>query len=169
LEAPRCGSRNALHLQAPLVSGPFTDWGIQFDRDMTGNPFDASAYEGVAFWLRVGPDSRGTFRFNVADKYTWEKYRDPATNASICLGSTSIDQYLPGSSTEGCDQAGSFFLAGPEWRFYTLPFSEMRQAGWGKKEPYFDIWNIMAMGFLTGAGAWWDIWIDDVAWYRRKP
>jgi hypothetical protein len=167
----RCGSRYAMRVRGPLQNGPFTDWGLQFDRDMTGSPFDASAYEGISFWARVGPSSRGVLRFAAGDKYTWEKYVDPATGDSICLGKgrTSIDQYVDGGSTSGCDAAGIYFNVGPEWRFYTLPFSEMRQAGWGRKEPYFDVWGIMVMGFLTGAGAWWDIWIDDVAWYRRKP
>jgi hypothetical protein len=164
----RCGSRYAMRLRGPLRNGPFTDWGLQFNRDMTGTPFDGSAWEGVSFWARVGPASRSVMRFAAADQFTWEKYIDPASGDSICEGTTSIDQYVDGGSTEGCDQAGSFFTLGPDWRFYTLPFSEMRQAGWGKKEPYFDVWGIMAMGFLSNAGAWWDVWIDDVAWYRRE-
>jgi hypothetical protein len=169
----RCGSRFAMRIRAPLKNGPFTDWGVQFKRDMTGSPFDAGTpqYEGVSFWARVGPASRGNLRFSASDKFTWEKYVDPVTQTSVCLGQgrPTIDQYVDGGSTDGCDEAGTYFNVGPDWRFFALPFSEMRQAGWGKKEPYFDIWGIMGMGFLAGAGAWWDIWIDDVAWYRRKP
>jgi hypothetical protein len=169
----RCGSQYAMRLRGPLTNGPFTDWGMQFNRDMTGSPFDAGTpgWEGVSFWARVGPASRSVLRFAAADKYTWEKYINPDTGDSICVGKgrTSIDQYVDGGSTSGCDQAGSYFTLGPDWRFYALPFSEMRQAGWGMKEPFFDIWGIMAMGFLTNPGAWWDVWIDDIAWYRRNP
>ena len=115
-------------------------------------------------------ESRQSSRFAAADKFTWEKYVDPlpATPSVWARAGPRIDQYVDGGSTYGCDQAGVFFNVGPDWRFYTLPFSEMRQAGWGMKEPYFDIWGIMAMGFLTGAGAWWDIWIDDVGLVPEK-
>jgi hypothetical protein len=166
----RCGSRYSMRVRGPLTNGPFTDWGLQFKRDMTGSPFDASSYDGVAFWARIGPGSRGILRFSAADRFTWEKYVDPVTQTSVCLGQgrPTIDQYVDGGSTDGCDETGTYFNVSGDWRFYTLPFSEMRQAGWGKKEPYFDIWNLLGMGFLTNAGAWWDIWIDDIAWYRRK-
>jgi hypothetical protein len=166
----RCESRYAMRIRAPLKYGPFTDWGFKFEKDMSGSPVDASSYDGVAFWARVGPASRGTVRITAADKFTWDKYVDPETNESFCIGQgkNGIDQYVDGGSTDGCDQAGDYFDLGPDWRFYTLPFSEMRQAGWGKKEPYFDVWGIMALGFLTGPGAWWDVWIDDIAWYRRE-
>ncbi len=167
----RCGSRFAMRLRGPLQFGPFTDWGMTLGRQMVHNPFNAPAnnIEGVAFWARVGPASRGIVRFAVADQFTDQDYIDPSTGRAKCLSVTSIDQYVDGGSTSGCDQAGTYVTVGPDWKLFTLPLDEMRQAGWGAKAPFLDKWAILAMTFNLGPGAWWDIWIDDVAWYRRKP
>jgi hypothetical protein len=81
---------------------------------------------------------------------------------AFCQANTPLND-----TTQGCDKPNAFALLTTDWRFYALPFSEMRQAGWGKKQPYLDLTALMSVQFHFGAGQW-DVWIDDVAFYRRK-
>jgi hypothetical protein len=54
-----------------------------------------------------------------------------------------------------------------DWQYYTVPFSELRQGGFGKRAPYFNLKAIdtIALGFIVG---WADVYIDNVTFYRRK-
>jgi hypothetical protein len=54
-----------------------------------------------------------------------------------------------------------------DWQFYTLPFSELRQGGFGKMAPYLNLKAIdtVAFGFIVG---WADVYLDNVTFYRRK-
>jgi len=54
-----------------------------------------------------------------------------------------------------------------DWQLYTLPFSELRQGGFGKTAPYLNLKAIdtIAFGFIVG---WADVYIDNVTFYRRK-
>lgn len=67
-----CGSGGVLR----IWGGKFTGWGGGLGsgyfqatpgQAMVG-PFDASAYDGVAFWARRGPDGQATLRINVVDE-----------------------------------------------------------------------------------------------------
>ena len=68
---------------------------------------------------------------------------------------------------QGCDAFGSFIVMNNDWQFFALPFSEMRQEGWGKQAPFFDTQHISNLTFYYGVGVW-DIWIDDIAYYKRS-
>jgi len=55
-----------------------------------------------------------------------------------------------------------------DWHFYILPFSELRQGGYGKRAPYFNLKAIDTVAFTFIVG-WADVYIDNVSLYRRKP
>ncbi len=57
----------------------------------------------------------------------------------------------------------------PEWRFYFFPFSEMRQAGWGRVGKEFRTDRIKSISILTSAFQPINIMFDEVAFYRKKP
>lgn len=57
----------------------------------------------------------------------------------------------------------------PEWRFYFFPFSEMRQAGWGRVGKSFRTDRIKSVSILTSAFQPINIMFDEVAFYRTKP
>ena len=66
-----------------------------------------------------------------------------------------------------CDAFGTFTALNTNWQFFMMPFEEMRQAGWGKRAPFFDIQHISNLTFFYSQGIW-DIWIDDIAFYKRS-
>jgi hypothetical protein len=56
---------------------------------ISGAAIDASAWEGVSFWARRGPDSQAGFRVLVGDKYTdddisYRMYRDDPNTTRYC-------------------------------------------------------------------------------------
>jgi hypothetical protein len=75
-----CGSNGMLR----IWGGPFAGWGggvgSGYFKGATGTPqtqlgqFDASAYEGVSFWARRGPEGQTTLRVNVLDAEISEEF-----------------------------------------------------------------------------------------------
>jgi hypothetical protein len=116
---------------------------------------DFSDWDGVVVWARVGPGSSTNLRVRVSDERTDEK-------ACICSGYTNQND-----TSNGCDKFGKFFIADAAFRAYLLPFSEMQQGGWGLKSPGLDLSNLFEIVVEYGRGAW-DVWIDDIAFYRRR-
>jgi hypothetical protein len=54
-----------------------------------------------------------------------------------------------------------------DWKFYKIPFSELRQQQYGKPAPYLDLKTISTLSFIFTLG-WVDTYIDNVAFYRDK-
>gem|GEM_PF-3508153 len=54
-----------------------------------------------------------------------------------------------------------------DWVFYTVPFSDMRQGGYGKISPELDLKSVYSVTLQWGAGDS-DFYIDDVSFYRTK-
>jgi hypothetical protein len=152
----RCGSQYALH----LTTAKLIDWGANIGNNLAP-PFDGTEWEGISFWARRAPESRGTVRVELADKHTDGNYIDEKGSPPCLLEFERDDLKL------GCDRFGGYALVGPDWEFFKLPFSELRQAGWGVKAPEFDTAGLRTVTFLFPAGSW-DIWIDDVTFYRRR-
>jgi hypothetical protein len=55
----------------------------------------------------------------------------------------------------------------PDWKFYTIPFSELGQGSYGKPAPYFDLKSLYSVTFGFTVG-WIDAYFDNVTFYRRK-
>ena len=230
--------------------------------------WDVSAYEGVSFWARRGPDSFGTLLVTINDKYTSDDMNrqnetycrrivachsacqnympcqdsvapnditvgtddlppapvkrcfDPAVGMPLPppsqlpgMGSTDdlLDAIYPrcgntcnfrltypdpdfegkecrpytftsGESAEYCFNADepppsreercvdgftSSLQLTDQWKFYTVPFSEMRQGGYGKRAPEFDLKSVYSVTLGWGPGSV-DFYIDNVSLYRPK-
>lgn len=153
----RCGSTLAAHVELHRWINREGTLGRQFSPT---DPVDASEYEGVSFWLRIVPGSRSTFRISVPERFTDEKYEVDGEPACRFINPKEL-------TDNACDKFGRYFLATSDWQFFTIPFSEMRQNGFGKQAPYFDIANLMGLAFEYKQGQW-DYWIDDVGFYRKK-
>ncbi len=162
IQEPRCGSQYAMHIQG----GPMTRWGGVMGVQFAAPGIDASDWDGVAFWARVGPESRHPIRFEVSDKFTDDKVREEAKpdeeQAEACLSDAPRDQ-----TREGCDKFGVNRSLTTDWQFFAIPFEEMRQSGWGMQAPYLDKAGLRSLSFMYATGVW-DIWIDDLALFRRK-
>ena len=171
----RCGSTQAFH----VISGPFTKWGGQLGHAF-GTPLCATAYadcpadsvaipggpyDGVAFWARVVPGSGSSMRIQIGESHTDVKYPEPGDAGPPCVDNVGTE--IPNDTTQGCDSFGTFVTLNSDWQFFALPFEEMRQAGWGKRAPFFDIQHISNITFFYAQGVW-DIWIDDIYFYKRS-
>jgi hypothetical protein len=169
----RCGSQYAFH----VISGPFSKWGGQLGINFSppkcvalNCPSDSAAvaggpYDGISFWVRTAPGSGTAFRVQVGESHTDFKYPEPGDAGPPCVDNVGL--VSPNDTSGGCDSFGSYVELNPIWQFVTLPFEEMRQAGWGKRAPFFDIQHISNLTFFYGPGVW-DIWIDDIAFYKRS-
>jgi len=74
----------------------------------------------------------------------------------------------PAEPPEQCgDHWTSVVNLSNEWQFYTVPFNNMRQQGWAKRQAMLDLTSVSVVRF-TWDGGWIDYWIDDVKFYKRK-
>lgn len=73
----------------------------------------------------------------------------------------------PPESGERCgDHYGKFVNLTLDWKFYKIPFSELRQQGHGKPSPEMDLTTISNLLFVTSHG-WADFYLDNVSFYRE--
>ena len=152
----RCGSRYALHVE----SQHFYQWG-----GLIGLPFapalDAREYEGVAFWGRIRWGTRSTVRAGLLDPQTDATFIDPSTGEPRCQDNGTLDDL-----EDSCDPFGAFTVMTGDWQFFTVPFEEMRQRGFGHPARFIDLGALRRVSIEFGFGAW-DVWIDDISLYRR--
>jgi hypothetical protein len=55
----------------------------------------------------------------------------------------------------------------PDWKFHAIPFTQFRQAQFGKRAPYLDLKSLDTIAFGAVMG-WSDMYFDNVTFYRRK-
>jgi hypothetical protein len=74
----------------------------------------------------------------------------------------------------GCDKFGANRTMTGDWQFYSVDFLNVRQSGWGMpvmddqgNAAPLDSTDMRTLVFMWTTGTW-DVWIDDVAFYRRK-
>jgi hypothetical protein len=119
--------------------------------------FDTSTWEGIVFWGRVAPGSETSIRVRASDYLTDDK-------ACAC---NSYSQQ--NDASDGCDKFGVF----PEplngnFQARFASFAEMQQGGWGQPSERLQSSALYEIAFEYGRGAW-DLWVDDVGLYRRRP
>jgi hypothetical protein len=117
---------------------------------------DFSDWDGVMIWARKGPGSASGIRLRLGDERTDDK-------GCVCNPFTNEND-----TSDGCDKFGTYTTLDQDFRAYLFPFDEMQQGGWGLASPSLDGSNLysMAIEYMRGT---WNLWIDDVALYRRKP
>jgi len=141
------GSMYAAHFSGTLASGStvFAGYGLNFVNPK--GPYDATAYDGVTFFARRGPDSTGAVRLKVPDVNT-----DP--DGGVC--------------SECFNDFGSDLQLEEEWTQFVLPFETLSQSqGWGAPRPgSIDASQIYGLQFqVFSPGASFDIWVDDISFY----
>lgn len=174
----RCGdSHYGYHQQGENIAvctSPKTGrqgWGATLALTLNANPkdsgqalkaYDASAWDGIALWVRLGEARSGRAILVSA--------RDPFTSRPPA--SSNQEPYC--SSADGvpdakkCDPFGLAVLLEPEWRFVTVPFALMQQKGFGAPSPLGQLDASQLVGLELGFSAGdWDVWVDDIALYRE--
>ncbi len=136
---------------ARVFGGPFSVWGAGFGFGL-GNPYDAKAYTGVAFWGRSGGPPTG-LQIAFPD-------RDTALNGGLC------DPSLNGGN--GCyDHYSARRPLSPQWQRYEIRFTELVQLGFGRHGQSFDPSSLFEIQFLIPQNTKFDVWIDDVSFLTR--
>jgi hypothetical protein len=177
----RCGSSSrALHFigqNLAVCINPATKrqgWGatLQVTFNWTpsgqaGTPYDARAWDGVSFWIRRGAGPTGNALLAaVQDVFT---AAPPAPKGDGGVVYPMYCSVLPGDSdSKKCDPFGAAVLMTDAWHFVKLPFSQLQQKGFGVPAPTGRIDPAVLLGLQFGFSAGsWDLWLDDVAFYRE--
>ncbi|AUX29473.1 MULTISPECIES: carbohydrate binding domain-containing protein [Sorangium] len=150
IEPPRGGSLSAAHSEA---DDKFTSWGALFGFRLNSNQtetnpgvYDASEFRGITFFARADSGSSTKVLVDVVDVQTWNK-------GGIC-------------STQCDDHFNKIVTLTPCWTQYKIAFSELKQSGWGQAFAAVDLTKVWGIQFRFGARSGFNIWIDDVAFYR---
>ncbi len=179
IDGGRCGSTQALVIR----SRGHTDWGsLVGNWKIAQTAWEAAGYEGIAFWARAFGDSSATL---VLD--TWQT--SAAGTAGIAQpGEVCIVDCSAGSGTQAIDESGNILTqsyvspAGTcgnsfqytltvtdDWRLYVIPFEAFFQ----ERKPNMsasglDPSHINGFSFRMAKESGIELWLDDVALYRKK-
>jgi hypothetical protein len=121
---------------------------------LTYGLYDASAYDGIAFWARGTPSVEA--RIGTA-----------ATTSTKWGGTCTLDTPPVG---EGCVPHERSYEFNDEWVQYWLPFDPLDAAwggaGWGSI--VFDRTKLTNFQFRV-AGSPFDFWVDDISFFVGRP
>jgi hypothetical protein len=148
-----CGPNGSAYCAHVSGSG-FTDWGAGMGGDLNNDgsakgTYDASGYEGLAFWAK----GNGAVRVGFATSATV-----PEAGGGDCV---------PGAGDgEECENGhGKVYSLGSEWEQYLLPFDEAAQdETWGQQVA-FDPSTIMSVEVGFDAGVDFDVYLDEIGFY----
>jgi hypothetical protein len=108
------------------------------------------------------------FKWGVVDQYG-EKVPAPLP---FCQDYSPVDAVV-GEETPFRDQCWDGFRrmleVTQDWKFYFIPFEQMRQAGWGRVGTSFRLEQVRSINLLTSAFQSVNVMVDEVALYRRRP
>jgi endoglucanase len=139
------GSRFAARIHGRMGNHSLVFVGAGLNLVDPRDTYDASPYDGIAFWAKRGPRSAAKLRVKVPDLNT-------APDGGIC--------------SECFNDFGATIELTEQWQRYLMPFNEMRQEPqWGNPRPPAitpsAIYTVLFQ--LSEPGADFDVWIDDVA------
>jgi hypothetical protein len=200
----RCGSHAAMVLQ----SFGYHDYGSGFgDYDPgslltacllpDGGPatcaYDASAYQGIAFWARSpGGDLTKSVTIELADG---SSYDSPGANTTCVYETNTVDGgdsgvVMTAVSATGVSTTGTMTTGGngvqlppgtcgdnfvyplvtsEDWQLYKIPFSAFYQTATPNKEPRgFDPSKFFWIGIIIPKEAQLELWIDELGFYPKK-
>lgn len=147
IEGGRCGvSTQALRMQAAGLE----DWGMAFGLELEAS--DVQSWDGFSFWARRGPASARSLFFSVTDAGT--------------IPSDDTCDEEPEDLVDKCDPYGAGIGLEESWRYFAIPFSDLRQRGFGVPTESLDVRSVQGLSWAAEPGDW-DVWIDDLALYRR--
>ncbi|MFZ5893879.1 MAG: hypothetical protein ACOY0T_22650 [Myxococcota bacterium] len=126
----------------------YSNWGAGIGFDLlVQQPYDASHYEGITFFLRRSPGAASTVRFNVTDR-----------NTSPLGGQCD-------ANNNGCYSDFGFNLTATEnWEEIKLSWSDLTQPSWALvRYPALETSALYGIRFQAEPNANFDFWIDDIA------
>jgi Carbohydrate binding domain (family 11) len=117
--------------------------------------FDASAYDGVTFWMRGSMETEGSVeasREGVVRFKVHEKDDQPTTVGGNCPGNCF-------------DAHGANLVVDTCWQQYTFRFADLKQEGWGYPGGELDLHALHTLEFGMAQGQKYDLWLDNVSFF----
>ncbi|WP_438023374.1 hypothetical protein [Sorangium sp. So ce233] len=147
VDPPRGDSLVAVHTGA---NDGFREYGASVAVFLNSDDFyDASDYRGITFWARAEEGSARRMKVMFVDRQT-------RPTGGIC-----------DVEADGCyDHFHEQVALADDWKHFKVPAECLRQGGFGDQfdAPAMDqLWGFY---FSFDAGQAFDVWIDDVAFYR---
>lgn len=137
-------------LAVHVTGGPFALWGASVGFGL-GAPYDAGAYRGIRFWVKADGTSSNLLRVGFPDRFSHP-------DGGICLPNAT--------GGAGCYDHWGYRISLPTvWTQITVPFSSLRQDGWGLRAPFAPS-HLFEVTFQIPANAQFGIWIDDLTFIR---
>ncbi len=136
------GSKKALRVHG-VTSSEKEAYGSSVGVNFSKAVYDGSAYVGISFKAKVGPNSTKKVRFKIGDVNT----HGQLGSCKSCWNHFGVDLEL---STE--------------WKEYKILFADAKQAvGWGDpRPPNLTSAQLAALDWTIGPGATYDLSLDDV-------
>ncbi|MFO7178121.1 MAG: carbohydrate binding domain-containing protein [Pseudomonadota bacterium] len=138
------GTKYAARMTGQIGGGDIVYAGMGMNFVDPKGQYDASAYGGIAFWGKKGPNSTGAVRLKVPDVAT-----DP--DGGMC--------------SECFNDFGMDLTFTDQWQYFTIPFDSMKQLpGWGNpRTAGIDKSKLYSIQFqVNEKGAPFDIWVDEI-------
>lgn len=127
----------------------FADWGAGIGVNLLGEGYyDASEYRGLTFWGRAEEGTDGEVLVAFVDQQTHDA-------GGICDPEVDCHDYFSLRVT-----------LTPSWTQFKVPIECLRQGGWGREFEAVAIDRLWAIQFRFTKEQVFDVWIDDVAFYR---
>ena len=142
------GSGYAARMMGTIATAAVTYAGMGFNITDPKAQFDASQYDGLAYFIRKAPGTTARVRLKVPDVNT-----DP--DGGVCQ--------------ECFNDFGADMSVDDEWKQWMIPWSAMTQMqGWGNpRPPAIDSKTITSIQFQTqDKGQKFDVWVDDLAFIK---
>ncbi len=155
IEGGRCGTSS----RAFRMTGEgLRIWGMVFGWNFRDGTRDLSAYDGISFWARRGSEDSGrSLFFSVFD---------PWTDSGSEFSEHQCDSESE-TLSEKCDAYGTGVGLDENWRHFAIPFSALRQRGFGVATDELEVEEIIGFNWAAEKGQW-DVWLDDVALFRYR-
>jgi hypothetical protein len=142
LQPARGPSQRAAH----TFGGPFAGWGALIGTAFGPDAYDLSGYSGLRLWVRT-------------------------TTSGEVAQSVRINLPMPGTNAGGdcsvcSDHFGADIPLTSVWTQLSVPFSSLRQRGFGQpqlSEP--DLAHVTSLQLSFAGGVAFDLWLDDVELY----
>ncbi|WP_437775857.1 hypothetical protein [Sorangium sp. So ce1097] len=147
LDPPRGDSLMALHTSA---NNRFTEYGASVAVFLNNDDFyDASGYRGITFWARAEEGSSRRLKVMFIDRQT-------RPTGGIC------DE----AAGECYDHFHRPVTLADDWKHFKIPAECLRQGGFGEQFEAPLLEQLWGLYFSFDANQAFDIWIDDIAFYR---
>jgi endoglucanase len=137
------GSAMAARMQGKVGRGSIVYVGMGFSFVDPKGPYDASQFQGIAFFAKAGEKSASSVRVKVPDVNTDK-------DGKVC--------------TECYNDFGVDLNLTTTWKRYVIPFAGMSQlAGWGAPHmPAIQASKLYGIQWqVASSGAAYDVWVDD--------